>query len=260
MIKSYKNCDVEITNKLPKDWQPDLAPLEAEILPLKQTPQGFGFRHFKRAYGLDVFYKPIPHHKTKAQDMEKAKKIAESILKSIYGKELKSNPLVARASTLFAKDYNREEKIKLSTGIPLLRSIKYLHYHDEINIEGDLIAVAVADDEIVKIRACWHKIEGAQETKRKKVKNVEDSLSVAADDLAKKFPQRKEKRFKLQQASVCYYGYHDTERLRKLLLPAWHFAFEDSGRLYRQYVNAHSNKAMNFEADYAAARRKHSEE
>ena len=83
---------------------------------------------------------------------------------------------------------------------------------------------------------------------------------MATEDLAQKFTSKGKKKFKLRQASICYYGFHDSAKSEKLLLPAWIFTFEDKGRLYHRYVNAHSNEAMNYDADFAAARQKQSKE
>ena len=105
-------------------------------------------------------------------------------------------------------------------------------------------------------RACWHRIVREQNEQKKEVVDVEDSLGVAAKSLAQKFPSEKELRFTLRGATLCYYGFHETGKAKKLFLPAWHFTFEKDGRAYHQYVNAHSNKTIDFELDIANARQK----
>lgn len=95
-----------------------------------------------------------------------------------------------------------------------------------------------------------------QKGQEKKVRDVEDSLPVAAENLAQRFPQEKRLRFKLRRAGLWYYGYHDAGKLRKLFVPAWRFTFEKDGRLYHQYVNAHSNRVLDSETHIANARRK----
>jgi len=85
---------------------------------------------------------------------------------------------------------------------------------------------------------------------------VEDPLGVAVERLAQKFDNKGDLRFKLRVAKLCYYGFHDAGKSRKLLLPAWRFTFEKDGRLYNQYVNAHNNKPISFEQDIVNARRK----
>jgi hypothetical protein len=114
---------------------------------------------------------------------------------------------------------------------------------------------AVAGDEIVKIRACWHKIVREQDEQKKEVVDVEDSLAVAAESLAQRF-QSRNLHFKLRDVRLCYYGFHDAGKPKKLLLPTWHFVFEKDGILYHKYVNAHTNKAFSSEIHIANARQK----
>jgi len=164
--------------------------------------------------------------------------------------------LISGESTFSAVDFEQGGKPDLSAGIALFRGIKYLHAHKGIPIVGDILGAAVANDEVVKIRACWHEIVREQKGQEKNVRDVEDSLSVAAENLAQRFPQEKKLTFKLRRAGLWYYGYHDAGKSRKLFVPVWRFGFEKDGRLYHQYVNAHSNKLINSELDIANALRK----
>ena len=79
---------------------------------------------------------------------------------------------------------------------------------------------------------------------------------MTVQSIVQKFPSEKVLRFTLRGANLCYYGFHDAGKHKKLFLPAWHFTFEKDGRLYHQYVNAHTNKPIDFEQDIIDARRK----
>jgi hypothetical protein len=166
-----------------------------------------------------------------------------------------SEPVMPRESVFYALDFERGQKPNLSAGIPLVRAVEYLHYHNGIPIVGDILSVAVAGNEIVKIRSCWHKIVGEKTEEKRKVVDVAESLAVAAEILTQKF-QNRNLRLKLRRAELCYYGFHDVGRPRKLFVPAWHFTFEKDAGVYSKYVKAHSNKAINSELDIANARRK----
>ena len=85
---------------------------------------------------------------------------------------------------------------------------------------------------------------------------VFDGNDHTISNFAQKFRNRDNLRFKLRGACLCYYGFHDAGKSKKLLLPAWRFTFEEAGRLYNLYVNAHNNKAINAETDIANARRR----
>lgn len=84
---------------------------------------------------------------------------------------------------------------------------------------------------------------------------VFDGNDHTISNFAQKFRNRDNLRFKLHGASLCYYGFHDAGKSKKLLLPARRFTFEKAGRLYNRYVNAHNNKAVNAETDIANAKR-----
>jgi len=135
----------------------------------------------------------------------------------------------------------------------------YPHAHGAIAIEGDILSAAVAGDRLVKIRVCWHKIVDQNDLQKMMVVDVEQSLAAAAESLVEKFGNTRNLVFKLRQARLCYYGFHDAGKASKLFLPAWHFRFEKDGRLYHKYVNAHTSEAINFELDIANAHRKEKE-
>jgi len=228
--------------------------LEAEIWPLISTPQDFN--HFRRTYGLEVFWKPVPHDDIIAQDKDMAKQIAEPVLQSIFGQMPEPETAISAESVFYALDLERGQQTDLSAGIPLVRSVEHLHQHNGIPIVGDILSVAVAGNEIVKIRACWHKIVREQDEQRREVVDAEESLGVAAGRFAQKFPSEKELRFTLRGAKLCYYGFHDAGKSRKIFVSAWHFTFEKDGKLYQEYINAHTNQAIDFEVDIANAMRK----
>jgi len=251
--KSYANCQIEMSMQLPKELRPKLAVLRAEISPLTNTPEGF--KHFKRLYGHEVFWKTLAHHELIAQDKEKAEEIVRSALKDVLGEMPDSSPEVTYTSTFYGIDYKKGEMVDLSAGVPLVRRVKYYHHHNGIPIEGDILSASVASDNICKIQACWHTIIGEISEQKATVVDVEDSLAVAVESLAQKFRNRGNLRFKLHGASLCYYGFHDAGKSKKLLLPAWRFTFEKAGRLYNRYVNAHNNKAVNAGTDIANASR-----
>ena len=78
----------------------------------------------------------------------------------------------------------------------------------------------------------------------------------ALDSLARKFQNEKKLLLKLHGARLCYYGFHEAGKSKKFLLPVWHFALEKDGRVYHKYVNAHSNRALNFELNITTALQK----
>lgn len=250
--KSYANCQIEIRMQLPKALRPKLVPIEGELLPLRSTPEDFN--HFRRLYGHQVFWKSLPHHELVYQDKQKAEEAARRAVMNIFGEIPDSNQEVTDTSTFYGIDYKKGEMVDLSAGIPLVRRVKFYHYYEGVPIDGDILSVSVARDDVVQIQACWHRIVGQNSEQKRKVVDVEDSLGVALETLAQKFPSEKELRFTLRGANLCYYGYHDAGKSKKILLPVWRFTFEKDGRLYNQYVHAHNNKAINAEKDIPNAR------
>ena len=158
--------------------------------------------------------------------------------------------------TLYVCDFEKGQEINLSSGIPLIRNIEYRHIYNGIPILGDILSVSVTGDEIVKIRECWHEIISEYIDKRKKVVGLEDSLGKATQKLAQKFNKKENLRFKLKDAQLCYYGFHDAGKKENLFVPAWHFIIEKDDKTYHQFVNAHNNQPINYEEDIKNARHK----
>jgi hypothetical protein len=250
----YGNCQIELPGSL-TDLRPELAPLEVELLALKSSPKGFN--QFKRTYGLEVFWKPIAHEQILGQDEQMARDIAQLTLEDIFGEIPGSDDLVHRESTFYAVDFGRGEAVDMSAGIPLVRAVEYYHYYKGIPIEGDILSASVSRNKVVKVQACWHKPAGEKVASKTKVVDAEDALATAAEKLTGRFAGQGSFRTKLRDAKLCYYGFHDAGKSQKVFLPAWRFAFERDGRIYYQYVNAHSNVAIDSDRDIDNARRKH---
>jgi len=117
------------------------------------------------------------------------------------------------------------------------------------------LSVSISKDEVIKSRVCWHKFKAEIHNEKKKVKNVEESLLTAVNKLSKKHNGKK-KKFKLSEATLCYYGFHDSGKSNKIFKPVWRFGFENKGKRYYEYVDAHNNKSIASKYDLDIAKGK----
>ena len=67
--------------------------------------------------------------------------------------------------------------------------------------------------------------------------------------MSKKLKKDKIEEYKLKDASLCYYGLHESDKSVKKFIPAWRFVFENGKKGYCEYVDAHNNKPFDTEND-----------
>jgi len=247
---------INVVGSLPRGQQPDLGPVEAELVPVRQTPTGFNY--FQRRYGLRIFWKPVPHQGAlKSQDQDTVESMARDVITEMFGGIGALGAFETMESVFNVTDFERGSDPDESESIALVRSVEYLHYHNGIRIAGDIIGVAASRDELVKIRTCWHNIVEDKSEQRKHVASAEQAVAVAVRSHFDRYPQDDDAPADLLRANLCYYGYHSAGNRRKSFVPAWQFALKDRGRFYYYYVNAIDKSMIDYRTDIRDARQEY---
>ena len=254
-VQQYSVGQIELSAHVPERVYVDLPHLEGELVSLKAEPDGLN--HFRRVHGLEVFWKPIERDNIQPQSEHSAKAIAEVQASHIYEEGSLGELPVEKVNTLYVKDFMWGEEADTSSGVPLLRDVSFRHYHNGIPILGDVVSVAVKGDEVVKVRACWHRIIENSASEKKEVVPMQETLPVAAQILDERLSSESQRELSLVGGDVCYYGFHDAGKERKTFRPVWSLKFADEqNKEYRVFVDAHTNQAVDSEGEITRAKQK----
>ena len=250
---SAEGDSLDIRAELPVDGSQELPTIKVKRRTQRKSLSGYD--HSRRAYGLDTFTQPMSHETIREQEPETAQQLADVAITELFG-PLPDDAEAAPESLLNACDYTQGEPIPLEDGTTFGRTIQYHHSYQGVRIMGDLLSAMVVDDRVVKLRSCWHEVIGEESAKKKRVKPSREAVFTAARNLKSRKPSRSGKRIAVNRAELVYYGYHNTDKQTKVLIPSWRFTLEQDGINHEEYVDAITNKSIAHEQHIKKARRR----